>query len=532
VTSFPFVRPARAALALAAMAFIGSCGSGGVGAPPVNDPSRITIQPDTAILYSGMPTTFTISGGTGFYIIGSSNQAVVRADGQVRSPFTVIPANVIVDTQVTLTVRDTGTTPVATAALTVRPGTVSNDITVTPTATQGGGCAPAVCSGGDAIVSATISQGGNPLPARGVRLDVVSGDFRFITSPPGTPEVLAATTTVVSDQAGNVLSRIRVLPNAQNQSAVLQVTDLGTSAFRRAAFTIAQATGSSPGFFTVPSTFTFTGPNNLSCAVGTRADVTIFGGTPPYTIANGGTAFSVSHNVVSTSGGSFYIVANGVCAENIPISVVDAAGRTATISVSSVLGENAVPDLLVSPGTVALSSCQQSASVTVAGGVPNSFTVSNVNGAIVASPNPSARIINIARVPNTTATTPLSIGVASGDKTATITVELSGEALNTRCDGSNLALTPSSVTLASCGPVTVAITGGSPGYTVRSDNSSVTAAPTTVGTSGGTFTVQRTPGSASFTSGNVVVTDSGGITRTLPVTATGTGAGSGTGTCP
>jgi hypothetical protein len=29
-----------------------------------------------------------------------------------------------------------------------------------------------------------------------------------------------------------------------------------------------------------------------------------------------------------------------------------------------------------------------------------------------------------------------------------------------------------------------------------------------------------------------VVTDSGGITRTLPVTATGTGAGSGTGTCP
>jgi hypothetical protein len=262
--------------------------------------------------------------------VSSSNQAVVRASGAIpANTLTVIPGNVVVDTAVTLTVRDTGTAPLATAALTVRPGTVSNDITVTPTSTQGGSCAPAVCSGGDAIVSTTISQGGNPLPARGVRLEVVSGDFRFITSPPGFPEVLEATTTVVSDQAGGVHARIRVLPGASNQTAILQVTDIGTAAFRRATFIIAQATGSSPGFFAIPDAITFSGPNDQQCATGGRADVFIFGGTPPYTIGNAGSAFGVSQNTVTASGGSFYVVPNGTCVDpGLPIPIIDSAGHT------------------------------------------------------------------------------------------------------------------------------------------------------------------------------------------------------------
>jgi hypothetical protein len=479
VTSFAFARPGLLArLALAALAAVlASCSGGVSGPPPVNDPNRITILPDTATLYSGLPTTFTISGGTGAYIVSSSNQAVVAASGPVdRNTLMVVPANVVVDTAVTLTVRDTGTAPVATASLTVRPGTVSNDITVTPTATQGGGCAPAVCSGGDAIVSATISQGGNPLPARGVRLEVVSGDFRFITSPPGFPEVLQESTTVVTDQAGGVHARIRVLPGAPNQTAVLQVTDLGTNAFQRATFSIAQATGSSPGFFAVPDTISFTGPNNLSCAVGTRADVFIFGGLPPYNIGNGGTAFAVSQNSVSSSGGSFYVVANGTCAENVPIPIVDAAGRTTTVTVSNVLGVNAVPALVVSPDEVTLSDCNASATVTVAGGIPNSFTVSNTGGAILASPNLSAGVITITRAQDRTGTTPLSIGVASGDKVATITVNLAGDALNTRCDG-DLSVQPSTVSLAGCGFADVLVSGGTGPYTAIS-NSSVVAITT------------------------------------------------------
>jgi hypothetical protein len=467
---------ARAALlALAALAV--ACTSNVSAPTPVEDPARVTIQPDSAVLYSGIPTTFTVSGGTGTYAISSSNQAVVQVPSFLNGrTFSVTPSNVVADTDVTISVRDSGTAPLATASLTVRPGTVANEITVTPTPTQGGDCAPAVCSGGDAIVFARISQGGNALPARGVRLDVVSGDFRFIVSPPGQPEVLATSTTVVSDQAGGVHARIRALPGAANQTAVVQITDLGTNAFRRTLFTIAQATGSSPGFFTVPESIGFTGPNTLSCATGTRADVSIFGGSPPYTIAGGGSAFGLSHSVVTSSGGSFYVVANGVCAENVPISVVDSAGRTAIVTVSNERGTEAVPDLVVSPSAVTISECGGEASVSVAGGVPGNFTVSSGSSALIVSVAPERGLISIRRAQNAPASTPLSVGVASGDKAASITVNLTGDALNTNCTPSALSVFPSSVTLSGCGFVDVAVSGGQPPYGVLSNHSAVTAA--------------------------------------------------------
>ena len=475
--------------------------TGNVSGPTtVVDPARVTIQPDTAVLYSGLESTFTVSGGTGTYSITSSNQSIVQVPAFLNGrTFSVTPANVIADTPVTISVRDSGTAPIASAALTVRPGTVSNQISVIPTTTQGGNCSPAVCSGGDAIVVATVSQGGVPLPARGVRLDVVSGDFRFITSVPGQPEVLSTSITIVSDQAGGVLARIRALPGAPNQTAVLQATDIGTQAFRRSTFSIAQATGSSPGFFLVPDTVTFTGPNNLSCAVGVRSDVTVFGGTPPYTIGNGGTAFSVSQNFVSQSGGSFYVVAN-TCADNVPIPVVDSAGRTATLTVSNVLGTNAIPDLVVSPSQVTLSECSSTATVTVAGGVPGSFTVSNNSNAIITSVNPSARLIGIQRSPNQVAASPILIGVASGDKVATITVTLTGDALNTRCDGSSLTVTPNSLVIAGCGYAEAVVSGGVAPYVPITNNSSVTVQMT----SPTVLRVSRVTGSPALPDGGTV----------------------------
>src|SRR5437868_1556460 len=196
----------------------GSCGSGAVS-PVVNDPNKITILPATATLYSGLPTQFTITGGTGQYIVSSSDQAAVQVSGAVPGGMLlVVPNNVIVDTTVTLTVRDTGSNTPVSATLTVKPNPVANNITITASGTQGGSCAPAICSGGDAIVTATISQGGIPLPARGVRMEVVSGDFRFIVSPPDQSEVLATSTDVVTDQTGKASARIRVLADASNQT--------------------------------------------------------------------------------------------------------------------------------------------------------------------------------------------------------------------------------------------------------------------------------------------------------------------------
>ena len=55
-------------------------------------------------------------------------------------------------------------------------------------------------------------------------------------------------------------------PGASNQTALLQVTDLGTETFQRTSFVIAQATGTSPGFFVSPQSATFQGARADQCA--------------------------------------------------------------------------------------------------------------------------------------------------------------------------------------------------------------------------------------------------------------------------
>ncbi len=74
---------------------------------------------------------------------------------------------------------------------------MNNDVTITPSATQSASCSPALCSGGDAEVTVTISQGGIPLAARGVRFEVVSGRLHAssIAAAGIAPEPLGDTST-------------------------------------------------------------------------------------------------------------------------------------------------------------------------------------------------------------------------------------------------------------------------------------------------------------------------------------------------
>ena len=376
MTHFAAARPGLAArLALASAAFVLSSCSGGV-TPVVNDPETITILPSTATLYSGLPTTFSVTGGTGAYIVTSSNQAAIQVSGAVQSgPITIVPNYVVADTPVTLTVRDTGATPIVTATLTVKPNPVNNDISIIPSPTQGSTCAPAVCSGGDAQVVATISQGGIPLPARGVRLDVVSGDFRFIVTPPGSTggEILSTSIEVVSDELGKVHARLRALADAPNQTALLQVTDLGTGAFQRASFPISQQTGPAPGFTVTPSNITFQGAFVGQCTNGLRASFFVLGGTPPYTVLSGsGDAFTVTPTFIGASGEGFEVTTRGICTsdDGLPITVRDAAGRTATVTVANIQGTTPITPVTVSPTSVTLTSCTGAASTAVLGGVP------------------------------------------------------------------------------------------------------------------------------------------------------------------
>ena len=424
---------ARTLFCLAALAGLTACGSGAVGSI-VTDPGKITILPPgtdlaPAVLYSGLPTTFSITGGTGAYIVTSSNQAVLPVSGPLSgSTLTVIPNGVTTDTTLTLTARDTGTTLPTTITLVVRPGTVSNTITVTPASTA---CAPAICSGGDAVVSTVISQGGIPIPGRLVRFEVVSGDFRFITSGPGEPETTALSVTTTTDETGTARARLRVLTTAANQTGIFQITDLSTGAFQRSTIFIAQVSPNGSFFFAVPSSVTFTGPRVDLCATGAlSAQVFVFGGTPPYTVSNPSpAAMTISPTFIPASGGSFMITPSGVCF-NLAVPITDSAGRTITVDVTNQPGTAPVPTptpLQVAPTTVTLSSCTQTTGVFVVGGT-GSYQAQSNNPLVFATV--SNNLVTIRRAAGTTNSVPpvtsVTVGITDGTSHATVDVTLSG----------------------------------------------------------------------------------------------------------
>ena len=526
----------RVALALLVLAGLNSCGSGAVsGPPPVSDPTKITILPATALAYSGLPTVFTVTGGTGAYIVSSSNQAIIPISGPISgTSFTVVPNPVLANTDVTLSVRDTGTAPVVSATVTVQPGTVNNDITVTSTSTFGSACTPAICSGADALVTVTISQGGIPLAARGVRFSVVSGTYSFVTTT-NNIDSLTSTVDIVTDETGKAVARIRIPPNAANQSAILQVTDLGTGTFQRASFAISQSTGSVPGFSVLPSAVAFQGAFTTQCAGvdGNEGAVfTVVGGVPPYTVSPAGSAFSVLPLQITASGGTFTVKPNGTCVPTPPgqaIVVVDSSGHTATATVSNVVGTASAPIVTVSPATVTLTSCTSSASVNIAGGVTNVYFVSNGSDALTT--NAGGSVLTVSRRDNSAPVAgPLSIGVSDGQTVATVTVNLVGAA--TGACSSTIHTTPSVVTLTDCGTSQTVTLTGTPGtYMLVSDNAAVSVSATSVNVPlPGTFTVQRVPGSGTFTPPSTVTIT--GPSGTNPTQLLVNASTAGSATCP
>ncbi len=191
----------------------------------------------------------------------------------------------------------------------MKPRTVSNVLTITPSASQSAACGSAICSGGDAEVKAVLSQAGTPLVGRPVQFDVVSGDVRIITSAPGLPETLALTGTTTTDSTGTASMRIRVLASATSQTALLQVTDVASGFTQRASVTIAPS--SNAPLNAQPDTIVFQGRDAGTCADrDLRPTVIVFGGRPPYLISQPG-SFAVSPTVVADNGGTFTVRATG-----------------------------------------------------------------------------------------------------------------------------------------------------------------------------------------------------------------------------
>ncbi len=307
-------RLASLSLVAFACALIAGCG-GSVGGAPSTPTSAgpLAISPDTATLFADLPTTFFISGGSGVYTVISSNQAIVPIAGTLTgSAFTVAPNDVAADTQVTLTVRDNAGSLPATATLTVKPRTINNSVTVTPSSSQAASCGTAVCSGGDAQVAAVLSQAGVPLTNRSVRFDVVSGDIGIITSAAGDPEATALTATTTTDSTGTARVRIRVSATAASQTALLRITDLSSGFTQTTSVTIAPSTNAALN--AQPDTVRFTGPNSTTCSNGASADVIVFGGLPPYQLTTAA-GFTVNPTTLAGSGQHFTIQTTGACSQ-------------------------------------------------------------------------------------------------------------------------------------------------------------------------------------------------------------------------
>jgi hypothetical protein len=421
-----FSRGCFGTFALAALvavsALVAGCGSGAVSAPPTPPtPQPIVINPSTATLYSDTPSTFIITGGNGTFIITSSDQSALPVAGTFTggNQFVVVPNEVAADTPVTLTVRDTGTSTPVTAALTVKPKTVSNVVTVTPSTSD---CGTAVCSAGDAQVSVKLSLNGLPLANRTVRFDVVSGNFAVITSPAGVPESTSLSGTTVTDASGVASMRIRVAVDAPSQTGLMQITDVSSGSTQRVSFLIAQNTGASAGFFVTPTTMNFTGPNSSQCSTGLSGDVFVFGGVPPYTVANTFPQFvSVSTTMVPNRGGKFTVTTLDNCLDSGVITVRDSAGRTASLTVSNKVGTLAVPPLTVAPTSVTLDTCDSSASVVVAGGT-GTFIVTSGSGDVI--PTISGSTITVFLGSGPSPASPVNMAVTDGQHTATFQVNV------------------------------------------------------------------------------------------------------------
>ncbi len=288
ISSGAWRRFAGAAVAAASCAFLAACGSGAVTDNSTSTASGpLTITPSTATLYSDLPTTFLITGGNGSYIVLSSNQAVVPVAQNVSgNTLIVVPVDVSADTQVTLTVRDTGNSLPATATLTVKPRTISNTVTVTPSSSQSAACGTAICSGGDAEVKVDAEPGrrcprGAPGPLR--RRLRRRPDHHLACGACRRRWTSSGTTT--TDSTGTArMQRSACSPNATSQTAILRITDVASGFVQTTSVTIAPS--SNAPLNAQPSRPSRSPARTAAtCATGTPADVIVFGGRPPYPIS-------------------------------------------------------------------------------------------------------------------------------------------------------------------------------------------------------------------------------------------------------
>ena len=359
--------------AVAGALALSGCG-GGSGAPNNFFKSTLVVTPASAVVFPGIPSLLTITGGTGPFQATSSNSTVLPVAVQVSGRNVVLLANnVATDTDISITVQDLGplapAAPSQTVVVTVRAVTLISPLTITPNLPD---CGTSLCSGQTAVASVRVAFAGDP-----VRFDAIGSSYAFVTNNSAQP--LTSSLTVLSDSTGTASVIVKANVNAPTQVAQMSVTDLFTGQVIVASFTIVQVTDGSTILTVVPDDATITGPFKGVCTSGFAVDYYIYGGTPPYRVTSTFPAgVSLSTPVVNTNGGFFRAVTNGTCVDPLIFSILDATGRQTTAQLRNVEGTEEAPPappaaLVVTPQVIPTSvgNCNNlSAFVAVQGGTP------------------------------------------------------------------------------------------------------------------------------------------------------------------
>jgi hypothetical protein len=455
--------------ALAGLVELTGCG-GGHGAPNnvFNTPGDLAVLPPALTAYSETPATLTIAGGQPPYTIVSSNQTTLPVQNNVDgSTVTVVPNDVAAITQVTLTVRD-AFAATATSSVTVNPGPLVNSLTLKPDAyngtcpNPGGSANPTdtsgssfICGGQTGSIAVRVANAvGGGISGRLVRFDIVQGAFQINTELPGQTPTYALTYTVPSDQSGNAVVRMRALPGASQQTAIVQATDVSTGAFVRGTFVIVPVSNANAADLVVqPTDAKITGPDNQTCSSGVATTYYIFGGSPPYTVvASFPQAVTLSPSVVQTSGAGFTATTTGFCVDPMTFVITDSAGHSVTATLHNTLGTVAPPTttspnpIVVTPSSIPALSCGASTNVIATGGgtvstVGNQTTVTPAKSFFVGVSRPdllsalplspaSGAPITLTRLGATPVqgSDPVNVSlfVSDGSQTKTITVPVTG----------------------------------------------------------------------------------------------------------
>ena len=385
---------------------LSSCGGG--GAAQTTTGGALQLLPATGSAYGGVPFTFQIVGGRPPYTLSSSEPGLMPMPSTVTgSSFTVLPANPgVVDAglppdslpvrTVNVTARDSNGNSVAAV---IKVGInfftgygISFSNSSCPPSSSGATTAGLICAGGDSILHLNATFNGNLYGNRQYRFDVVQGNFTLVNPDTGVSGQSVGFTT---DHVGNVTAIVRVPSGVNTQVGIIKVTDVATGTSTLESFTITGNTvGSNGTLTTIPTSFTFTGPDTQTCGSG-QGTFFVFDGNPPYTALSTSPGITVNYIDPYHTPGVFGVVVSPTGGSTGPsgsIVVTDANNNKAAITVTSAKGTTAPPatptPLQVQPNAITLG-CAQSGSVSVIGGGTGSTSSSSSVTYSVSSANPN-----------------------------------------------------------------------------------------------------------------------------------------------